>query len=289
MIQWNIQISFDIISLVGGLYMIKNNYHTHVSYCNHAIGEVEDYVKKAISLGFDEIGITDHAPIPENFMNKTDYEHNWCSENMKVETIDKYLNDIKECQNKYSDKIKILSGFESEFLPKELEFYKFLRSKVDYLNLGIHYFEYNNKIYNTYSDVDEYSLDGYVKTCILAMESGLFNTLVHPDLFMYNYPKFDDKCILATKAIITSAIKNNVYLEINAGGVRHSRKNKVFDRFLYPNIDFWKICKNYPELKIIIGADSHKPSELGSDEIQEVCRFAEELGLNVLQRMEILH
>lgn len=269
--------------------MIKNNYHTHVSYCNHAIGEVEDYVKMAISLGFDEIGITDHAPIPENFMNKTDYEHNWCSENMKVETIDKYLNDIKECQNKYSDKIKILSGFESEFLPKELEFYKFLRSKVDYLNLGIHYFEYNNKIYNTYSDVDEYSLDGYVKSCILAMESGLFNTLVHPDLFMYNYPKFDDKCIRATKAIIASAIKNNVYLEINAGGVRHSRKNKIFDRFLYPNIDFWKICKNYPELKIIIGADSHKPSELGSDEIQEVCQFAEELGLNVLQRMEILH
>ena len=28
--------------------MLKNNYHTHMKYCNHADGMVIDYVKEAV-------------------------------------------------------------------------------------------------------------------------------------------------------------------------------------------------------------------------------------------------
>lgn len=276
--------------------MIKNNYHTHVKYCNHAIGDVEDYVLKAIELGFNEIGITDHAPILESFMTPYEYEHNWCHENMKLDIVPIYLEKIKECQDKYKDKIKIYSGFETEYLDEEKEFYKNLRKRVDYLNLGIHFYRYKGKIINCYSDINYENLEGYVDCAIKAMELGIFNTLVHPDLFMFGYKningerKFDDVAYKASKRIIEAAIKNNVYLEINVNGLKNSKKyGKDENDWLYPYCEFWQIAKEYKDLKIIIGSDAHNPEDLYNKNVEDVINFAKRLNINYLEKMEINH
>ena len=39
-------------------------YHTHTSRCGHAYGSDEDYVLKAIELGYKELGFSDHIMIP---------------------------------------------------------------------------------------------------------------------------------------------------------------------------------------------------------------------------------
>ena len=41
-----------------------SNYHSHVALCGHAEGTVEDYIKEAIKNNYEEVGISDHAPIP---------------------------------------------------------------------------------------------------------------------------------------------------------------------------------------------------------------------------------
>lgn len=275
--------------------MIKNNYHTHVAYCNHAEGNVEDYVLQAIEFGFNEIGFTDHAPILKRFMNKKEYEENWCDENMKKGIVKKYLKDIKNAQKKYGDKIKIYSGFETEFIPSEYLFYKKLRDNVDYLNLGIHYYPYEGKILNTYSDVNYKNLHAYVDNAILGIKTGLYNVLVHPDLFMYDYKningerKFDEEAIKATKRICEAAIEYNVYLEINANGLKNSAKHSKNGEWLYPYPEFWNIAKEYKNLKIIIGADAHNPSHLANEYVEMACKFALDLGLNIEEVMEINH
>ena len=58
---------------IGGKHMLKANYHTHTKLCNHAVGMPEDYIKKAIELGFDELGMSDHAPVPREFMSEEEY------------------------------------------------------------------------------------------------------------------------------------------------------------------------------------------------------------------------
>lgn len=275
--------------------MIKNNYHTHVAYCNHAVGNVEDYVKKAVELGFQEIGITDHAPILEEFMSPEEYKANWCEQNMKMDTVPVYLKDIEEAKRWYGNQIRILSGFESEFLPEQLPFYASLREKVDYLNLGVHYFKYNKRIYNSYAEVDFRSLEGYVQTAISGMESGLFNTLVHPDLFMFAYRdrkgqrRFDDYCADAARRICEAAVLNRVYVEVNANGLKNSVLFGNSKDWLYPDRAFWEIARTYPDLKIIIGADAHDPNHLANENVEAVCRFCRELNLHIQERMEILH
>lgn len=273
--------------------MIKSNYHTHVKYCHHAGGEVEDYVQEALKNNLQEIGISDHAPILENIDKLYGKEYLKFDTNMSYQTIDIYLNDIKKAKEKYQNQIKIFSGFEMEFLSKGRPFYEKIRSKVDFLILGVHYFEFKNKILNSFEDITYQTLDGYVETCIKGMESGLYICLAHPDLFMYNYKningerKFDEKAIWATKKIIESAIKNNVYLEVNANGLRDFGAEVEPNKWYYPSIDFWKIAKTYDQLKIIIGADAHNPKALCGKNTNRICQFVKELGLNVSEQIII--
>lgn len=276
--------------------MIKANYHTHLIYCNHAVGHAKDYIEEAIHNHFVEIGITDHAPVLECFMSRADYEKNWCYQPMKLDTMYQYyLKELSSAKKDYQDKIKVLSGFETEYLPQSEFFIKKLRSKVDYLNLGVHFFYYQGRVLNSYDDIDYETIDGYLEACIAGMKSGLYNTLVHPDLFMFGYrdktgvKRFDEKCQSVSRKIIEASIENQVYLEINANGIRNTSLFSNDKNWLYPNRNFWEIVKDYPNVKIIIGADAHDPKHLANENVKLACEFAEELGLRVDERMVILH
>lgn len=275
--------------------MYKANYHTHMRFCNHAVGDVIDYVKEAYELKLEEIGMTDHAPILESFMDKDFYEQAYCFQNMKLDTVPAYLKQIEEAKALYKNKINILSGFETEYLDKEKDFYKDLRKRVDYLNLGIHYYEANGVFYDTYCDVDYNSIDFYLETVIKALNTGLFNVLVHPDLFMFNYKdksgnwSFDDKCEYVTRKIIEECIKHDVYVEINANGLKYSKDKTNRSMWKYPYVNFWLIAKEYKDLKILIGADAHNPKDLYNDNVKAVIKFSEDLGLRIEEKMVIKH
>lgn len=275
--------------------MYKANYHTHMRFCNHAVGDVKDYVLKAIEYGLEELGMTDHGPILKSFMSEDDYNKTVSYENMKLEEVPLYLAQIEECKKLYGDKISILSGFEVEYLEKQKTFYEDLRKKVDYLNLGIHFYEYNGKLYDTYHEVSYDSLDGYLETIKKALDTNLFNTLVHPDLFMYRYIDkngnwtFDEKCEYVTREILKECIKHDVYVEINANGLKKAKD--IYDRttWKYPYVKFWEIAKEYKDLKILIGADAHEPFRLYNENVKEVIKFSEELGLKIEEKMVIKH
>lgn len=273
--------------------MIKSNYHTHAKYCHHAAGEIEDYVKVAIENNFDELGISDHNPIIENIVDLYGLESLIYKSNMDYQDVDNYLDDINIAKNNFKNQIKIYSAFECEFLPKGIKFYQKLRKKVDYLILGIHYFDYKGQLINTYKDLNYQNLDGYVEASIKGMESKLFVCLAHPDLFMINYKningerKFDQKAIEASKKIIEAAIKNDVYLELNANGLRDDGAYLDYHEWKYPSLEFWKIAKNYSNLKIIIGADAHNPQALCNINIKKVLEFANMLNLKIEDHLKL--
>ena len=81
-----------------------SNYHSHIALCGHAVGTVEDYVKEAIRNGYEEIGISDHAPIPVEFVGKNMHEYLWLSQMMDKEIFENdYLIQLKKCINKYQN------------------------------------------------------------------------------------------------------------------------------------------------------------------------------------------
>ena len=278
--------------------MLKSNYHTHLKYCNHAEGVAEDYVLKAIELGFRELGISDHAPVVEEYVDPRVYESSKTYRFMKLKDIDIYLNDVRASKEKYKDKIKVLVGLESEFIPSRLDYYKMLRAKVEYLNLGAHYFiDSKGRFYNSYKDLSYKNIDDYANTIIAGMESCLFNAVVHPDLFFYGYKNedgkhiFDNRCDNVSRRIIEAAIKNNVYLEINANGVFNSNNHGLYSykEWLYPRYEFWTIASEYKDLKIIIGADAHMCRNLSGKHVLQCEELANMLDLKICDTMEINH
>lgn len=276
---------------------MKTNYHTHLALCGHAKGMSEDYIKFAIEEGYDILGISDHGPIKPSFMSEEDFKYNWLDRQMTTDDFyNIYLPDFYKAKEKYQDQIKLFVGVEIEYLYPFKEHYIELRKNLDYMNLGVHYFLHNGKIINSYEDVCTENVYSYAINAKLAMETGLFNIMVHPDVFMYHYkstdgnPTFDSECERASRLIIESAIENNVYLEINVGGIlKATRKGEIVGEYGYPRNEFWKIASEYPTLKVVIGVDAHKPHELAVEEIKLAKEFAKKHNINLLEVVDTIN
>ena len=277
--------------------MLKNNYHTHTKYCGHAKGDVEDYVKEALNLNMEELGISDHAPIPLNHgMTKEEWEENYCYENMDINTFDNLLKKIDNLKSKYN--IRLYKGCESEYLYNNDDWYNGLRSKLDYMILGIHFFNGEGRVLDTYKDITYKNVDCYYECAKRAIETGLFDYLAHPDLYLFDYKSINGKNEFDAKAkeiclkLIDLCVKYDIYFEINTNGLKYSKDKNNRDLWLYPNIEFFKVVKEYMDknpnkLKLIIGADAHEPKALGNDNVKAVLEMVKDLKLDVLNKMEI--
>jgi histidinol-phosphatase (PHP family) len=275
---------------------MKSNYHTHLQLCGHADGMSEDYVKAAIDAGYKIIGISDHGPIKPEFMSPEDFKFNWLDRQMTYDQfINIYLPDCFNTKEKYKDKIKVLVGVEIEYIPQYHDYYVNLKDKLDYMNLAMHFYYHNGKMINSFEVVNYENVYSYALCAKEAMETGLFKILVHPDVFMYNYKSldgkdtFDSECERAARLIIESAIKNNVYLEINVGGIfKVTSYNKVLGQFAYPRDEFWRIASEYKDLKVVIGVDAHRPTQLKAKEIKMAYKFAEKHNIILQEKVETI-
>lgn len=98
---------------------MKKDGHTHTEFCPHGSFEpTEKMIQKAIQLGFTEYSITEHAPLPPAF---SDY---YAGESSGLQTASMAANDLplyfktmENLQQKYASDIKIMIGFEMDYLP----------------------------------------------------------------------------------------------------------------------------------------------------------------------------
>ncbi len=271
---------------------IKTNYHTHIYLCRHAVGDVEDYVKRAIELGYSKLGISDHCPFPESLV-KAIYSRRMTLEQYE----DIYLPSLDAAIAKYSNQIKIYKALEAEYLEEMKEMYPNLLKELDYLILGQHYFKYHGKFISVYSQLSSEMVRAYADSLCEAMESGYFKILAHPDLFCWGYPFWDDICVEVTNKIIATAIKNNIILEINVNGIRncehsfryttHPTKNSKKDEhhYAYPNYEFFKIVSESSAL-VMINDDAHDPNHLHDQFTLQAIEFAEQLNIKVIESIE---
>lgn len=261
------------------------NYHTHNHLCNHASGEVSDYVKKAVELGMEQIGLSDHNPVSKDMLSKDDYDYNWVGRNMKEEEFHNvYLPEIEKAVELYGDKISIKKGLECEYILNYNSYYKNFLNYVDYLVLGLHYFNSEDKVINTYADVNYENIYDYLEVAREAMSTGYYTIFAHPDLFMWSYKNedgenvFDKHCEEVTKKIIEYAVEYDVILEINANGVLNSARF-ADDKIIYPYKRFWEIVAKDKRVKVIIGADCHAPELLEGEHIKFCQELASELNI----------
>lgn len=113
--------------------MERTDLHVHTCYCDGK-DEPEDMVLEAIRLGMTTLGFSSHA--------WAECCEGWC---MSRENTEKYILRIKELQEKYRDRIRILLGTEWDY------FSEGDRSRYDYIIDSVHVIPYGNE----YVPVDE--------------------------------------------------------------------------------------------------------------------------------------
>lgn len=254
--------------------MNKTNYHTHVKLCNHAEGMPIDYVKKAVELKYEEIGISDHGPLLDEWtfrMNTDEYKNI-------------YLPALDFAIKTYGNKIKIYKGLELEYLESYNQYYEDLLKDLDYIILGQHIIKNKNRIYDIYKEMTAENVVLYKDQVIAGMKTGYFKILAHPDLFLFNYQEWNALTEKVSREIIEASIKFGVLLEVNANGIRrkpiiNQDNQKVY---IYPRIEFWKIVSEYKNAKVIIGEDNHKIAFTGDSNVKKAYQFAKDLNLNIV-------
>jgi histidinol-phosphatase (PHP family) len=248
---------------------IRVDLHNHTSLCNHADGSMEEYVQKAIDIGIDVFGFSDHAPMPFDLKYRMD-----------ISKKDFYEKEVLFLKNKYKNEIEILLAYEVDFMENAsymLE--EVLNSKVDYLIGSIHFLKNKNDIWG----FDNPEFIGVYKSknidaiwqeyfdCIEKMaKSNLFDVVGHLDLIkVFKFmPKKDIKSI--AKNALTQIKKSNMVLEINAAGLRKPIAQT------YPSKELLEIAYDL-DIQITFSSDAHNTSQIGF-KYDEVTTLVKQIG-----------
>ncbi|MHA2121485.1 MAG: PHP domain-containing protein, partial [Promethearchaeota archaeon] len=89
------------------------DWHTHNKMCHHAVGTIEDYIKRAIQLRLRTIGISDHFPY-DYLKNIERIPYNEYA--ISIPEIDNYLTITEKLKTKFEKEIIVRIGFEIDYL-----------------------------------------------------------------------------------------------------------------------------------------------------------------------------
>ncbi|MDQ6993049.1 MAG: histidinol-phosphatase HisJ [Mariprofundus sp.] len=233
------------------------DYHMHTPRCNHAVGCVQAYADAAIQIGLQEIGISDHSPMPD------DYDKAW---RMDQSEMADYLCEVEQVRETYKSQLEIRIGLEADFHPGTEVYVKNMLDSYhwDYVIGSVHYigdwgFD-NPDCIETWQQWDiEDAYCAYFELLGRSAESGLFDIIGHPDLikkFGQRPPKNAYRVIEAEESMLQSVLKADIALEISSAGLRKPVGE------IYPHS---RIVKRAAALGIpfAFGSDAHSPSEVG--------------------------
>lgn len=263
---------------------LTSNIHTHTTRCGHAYGTDEEYVLAAIDAGITFLGFSDHIGFPNLHQKGIRQE---------AEMVDDYVSSLKALKEKYKDQIEIHIGYEAEYYPEFEDYYKWLQEEkgIEFFILGQHTYLDGDKFKFYVGDIkDTESTDKYVDAVVLAIKSGMYKYVAHPDLFINGYQSWDEHIIAQSRRIIEAAIEQDIPLEINLGGARWITLTNfevilgyhLDVDFLYPYSNFWKLVGEYKDAKVCIGVDAHKPENFISSGIEVALKYIDEYHLNCI-------
>lgn len=223
--------------------------HNHTTRCNHAEGTVDEYIQRAISLGIDIYGFSEHAPM--------DFDPEY---RLAFEEMEAYTNDILQAKEKYKDNIDILLGYEVDWLQNHMS-EKVLNADVDYLIGSVHFIDkwsfdnpefiggWKNK------DIDEI-WKAYFEATEAMVKSGKFDIVGHLDLIkVFKFMPKQDIRLLA-KDVLHAIKKNNMVLEINTSGLRKPVGE------MYPSRGLLEEAYNLG-IPITFSSDAHAVEQIG--------------------------
>ena len=255
------------------------NYHTHTYRCGHAQGKDKDYVLKAIEHGFKVLGFSDHVMLKG-------YKQPGIRGNYSK--LKGYIRSINKLRKKYGKQIEIHIGFECEYYPAMVDYYKKLLKdgKIEYLLLGQHCFINEKNKFEWYLGLDnKYErIKHYTEDLIKGMSTGLFTYVAHPDYFVRLFQEYDPVIEKYARMICKASLKYDVPLEMNVSGVKawYLKENNLH----FPCPHFWRIAGEMG-VKTVLGIDAHDPKDFDEPNYKYAFDLIDKYQINLIKDFRI--
>ncbi len=242
------------------------DYHMHTPLCKHAVGEPEAYAARAVERGIEEIGFSDHCPMPAS------YDPDW---RMAPSEYPTYVDLVRRCQKAFP-KLSIKLGLEADYHPGTEEFVRDVIAKYefDYVIGSVHYlgdWGFDNPDHaHRFEKQDLFAIYGQYYDLIEKLAATrMFDIVGHPDVIKkFGHRPARDYEPLERKALEAVA-KSGMALDVNTSGLRRPAKE------IYPSLRILKIARSMG-IDVTFGSDAHEPKLVGESFAEAVaqCRAA---------------
>src|SRR6185503_11718986 len=196
--------------------------HMHTRLCRHAVGDPVDLAAQAVKIGLEEIGFSEHNPMPRD---------DWDDWHMLQENFGEYIENVEKARRDFPQ-LRIKAALEMDYIPGQEDWIRELAARYswDYLIGAVHYVSDswdldNPKKISEWKHRDPFEVwSAYFERLTMAAESGLFDIIAHADLckkFCF-YPKQD--CLPLFTRFLSAAKQKDVAMELNTSGLRKDCK-----------------------------------------------------------------
>lgn len=224
--------------------------HCHTPLCKHAYGTPDEYAAVALERNFMGITFTCHCPLLDGFSANV---------RMAPGQFEEYVEMIAATRERFVGKLDVRLGLESDYYPGVEPWLEKLHARVPLSHVlgSIHYQvqDYRKLFYQ--GDVFTYQ-QLYYDHLARSAESGLFDTLSHPDLIKNESP--DDWDFTRIRPFIEASLDRiaatGVAMELNTSGVQ-----KFLPEMNPSPAQLTMMCER--GIPVVIGADAHVPERVG--------------------------
>jgi histidinol-phosphatase (PHP family) len=231
--------------------------HMHTPLCKHASGEPEEYAAVAESRGLKGIVVTCHNPIPGG----------WSADvRMAPEELDLYVDLVERARERWEGRVDVRLGMESDFVPGMEDWLAELHGRHAFHHVlgSIHpqVGEYLDRFFR--GDWFEYQ-KLYFEHIAQAAETGLFDTMAHPDLIKNLAPdEWNlDRIWPTILHTLDRVAATGVAMELNTSGL-----NKRVPE-MNPSLPILREMKARG-IPVVIGADAHVPERVGDNYLEAI-------------------
>lgn len=238
--------------------------HSHTPLCKHATGLPGDYAAAAEERGLCGLIVTCHCPLPDGFSADV---------RMAPEEFGFYVDMVAQAREEWAGRVDVRLGLESDFYPGVEPWLERLHARAELHHVlgSVHYqvADYRRHYYT--GDVFLYQ-QLYYEHLAQAAESGLYDTLAHPDLIKneapdeWHFPRIRPFIVRSLDRIAATGVA----MELNTSGA-----NKALPE-MNPGREQLALMleRNIP---VVLGADAHCPERVG-DGFVEALQTLREVG-----------
>jgi len=240
--------------------------HMHTPLCRHSVGDPEEYATIAERRGLKGIIVTCHNPLPDGLAQGS---------RMYLEQMEEYFALVARARKAWEGRVDVRLGLEADYMPGLESFIeKQLQSAPFHHVLGsVHpqLEEYKARFFT--GDAVAFQRT-YFEHLAQAAETGLYDTLSHPDLVKnFTASQWGLKRMLPDiQRALDRIAATGTAMELNTSGLLKT----IPEMNPGPEILREMQQRNIP---VVLGADAHKPERV-ADKFEMALDLLEQAGHN---------